>query len=126
MLVIREAQMKILSDGQVARFVDEWASHIREFLPDHFDALGEAGVRAVIRAGIAIGRSYGFVSEDCAASFIRLMFLFGEDFHQTQDWAAAILHKDRSAFPERALLEREKAAALAEAAVAHLGRLALR
>jgi hypothetical protein len=117
MLIIRDKQMKVFREEQQQRFVENLAQHFRECLPDHYQALGGDGVRKAIWLGIETARSFGIVTENGVLVFVRLMFLFGEDFHRTSGWAAAVLRN--SSTTEEGTIVRE----LANAASAHLKQL---
>ncbi len=117
MLIIRENQMKVFREEQQQRFVKNLAQHFRKCLPDHYQALGDDGVRGAIWLGIETARSFGIVTENGVLVFVRLMFLFGEDFHRTSGWAAAVLQNSSTAGEGTIVSE------LANAASAHLKQL---
>ena len=118
MLTIREAQLRAFSVHRTARFVDEMVQHIHASLPDHYAALRDDGTRAAVERVVVSAGHYGLTSEDCAACFIRLAFLFDEDFHKQQPWAVEALRvRDGDT-------EFDRTARLAEAAMAHLKQAA--
>ncbi len=67
--------------------------HLNKHFPKNCAALGEAGVREAIGAGIASAKKYGIVSERDVCKYINLMFAFGRDFDVDPKlpWAAQIL-----------------------------------
>jgi hypothetical protein len=73
MLTIRRHQSAMFVQMAVDRFVGEMVDHLREHLPQHFEALGEEGVREAVRYGIGRARSYRIESEAGARAFIQMI-----------------------------------------------------
>lgn len=118
MLKIRQAQLRAFSNYRLAVFVDELVAHLRQSLPDHCAALGPRGTHDLTAQSLETAQRYGLTSEECAACFVRLAFLFGENFHTTQPWASQAL-RDLPGDSEFA-----KTGRLAQAAMAHLKQAA--
>ena len=100
-LTIRAAQMAALSELTRQTFEDWMADHVRKFFPNQCDALGEAGVRAVIRDGRERATQHGFRTRADICKYIDLMIVLGRDFdtNGSSRWAARIVARsgDRSA-----------------------------
>lgn len=90
MLVIRDEQMDVLARVVFERRV---ADHVREFFPDRSADLGDDGVVAHVRAGIAKAESYGLSHPAHVGQMVDLMLLFGRDFDTDPrwPWAGSIL-----------------------------------
>ena len=97
MLTIRSSQLATFEDVATRRFVEATAAELQRILPRHCEALGSDGVRNTIRYGMKQAAGYGIVSERAAAGYIRLMFMFGEEFDRKHEWARRILQDARAA-----------------------------
>jgi hypothetical protein len=93
MLEIRPEQIKAFEETALRRFEDEMVRHLMELAPKHCEAVGEAGVRQVIRLGIKRGAGYGLTNRGPVRFYIDLMIMLGSDFDTDPQypWAAAIL-----------------------------------
>jgi hypothetical protein len=97
MITIRPAQMQAFRQAAFKQFEDEVAGHRVKFNPRHCKALGEEGVRRVIRLGFARAAEHGFTNRGPLQFYIDLMFMFGSDFDTDPQmaWAAEILVDSR-------------------------------
>jgi hypothetical protein len=82
---IRKEQMAVLDRAALKAFEDELVRHLRDFDPKHTAALGEDGLRQVIRSGMERAAKYGLTNRGPIRFYIELMFLFGSDF-DTDPW----------------------------------------
>ena len=101
-MLIRQPQLTAISAAQVKSFEDGLLAHLRESFPQHFEQLGESGSRSAIRYGIARAASYGIVTGQGVAKYVKLMFAFGRDFDRDPNyaWAAGALNDISSVDPE--------------------------
>jgi hypothetical protein len=79
-MVIRAEQLRHLEEVGARRFEDEMVAHLKIFAPPHCEAIGDDGVRQVIRVGIENCKPYGFSMQGPVRFFIELMFMFGSYF----------------------------------------------
>lgn len=93
MLVIQKKQMEVLGNHMRKQFENELVAHLNFYFPDKCNALGETGVRKMIRYGIARAKKYGIVIEYPVSRYINLMFTLGKNFDTDPalPWAARIL-----------------------------------
>jgi len=93
MLMIRKAQLDVFEHAARQRFEDDVVAHLRDFAPTHTKALGEEGVRQVIRLGMGRSANYGFTLRGPVQFYIELMFMLGSAFDSDPQlpWAAEAL-----------------------------------
>ncbi|MBW2247059.1 MAG: hypothetical protein JRF62_07625 [Deltaproteobacteria bacterium] len=93
MLIIREDQMEVLGNYMLNKFENALVTHLNLYFPEKCEAMGESGVREMIRHGIAQAKSYGIVIEYQVSRYINLMFMLGKDFDTDSalPWASEIL-----------------------------------
>ena len=93
MLIIRAAQMAVLTDDVVARFDESLAEHLEHFAPREAQALGREGLRSVVRLGRQRAAQCEFTDRESIRLYVELMFLFGSGFATDLQypWAAAAL-----------------------------------
>ena len=125
MLVIRQEQLDAMRAQRAARFEDRMVTHLRQVWPERWDALGETGARALIRAGIERARGYGMTAEHDVARYIDLMCAVRDDFDtdpRIPPWVAQLLTapglsgaRKMDALWERAKRELRRMAALSGA-----------
>ncbi len=98
---IRKEQMETLSDCMLRKFEDSMVAHVEKFFPEQYSALGEAGVREMVRYGIERAETYGIVSERDVCKYVDVMFMYGRDFDTDPklSWAAGILNDKRPQEP---------------------------
>jgi len=101
MLEIRPAQMKVFEEAALLRFEDEMVGHLRQLAPQHCNAVGEEGLRQVIRTGFKRAAGYSLTNRGPVRFYLDLMIMLGSDFDTDPQypWAAALL-KD-SAIPDQ-------------------------
>ena len=92
-MIVRKQQMESLGEDARKRFIDFMEGHLSEHFPDHCRALGPAGVRNAIEAGIERAGQHQMVSERDVCKFIDLQFAFGESFDSdgSHPWATEVL-----------------------------------
>lgn len=93
MLKIKKRQMDALRRYVIHRFEDMMCLHLLEYFPKKCAALGEQGVREVVRYGIDRAAAHGIEVYEDMCSYIDLMFCFGRDFDVDPrlPWAREIL-----------------------------------
>jgi hypothetical protein len=113
---VRREQMEALVGLAVEAFVDDMVVHLGECFPEPCDALGPAGLRELLRIGVARAEAHGFTGEREVSLYLGLMLAFGPDFDREEPWARAILE---DAEPEDAKARMER---LHDAGVEHEAR----
>ena len=91
MFKMRREQMDAFREEALREFEDWVAGHVERCLPERWAALGEGGVREVIRLGVERAAEYGIVAERDVCKFVDLMLVFGVDFDRERGWAREIL-----------------------------------
>lgn len=93
MLVIREAQISALQADMVARFDRSLVEQLHQFAPHDEQALGGAGLLAVVGLGRQRAGESGFTNRDSIRLYIELMILLGSGFATDPQypWAAQAL-----------------------------------
>ncbi len=93
MLLIRQAQLAVLSQLEVQKFEDWTLTHLQKFFPKQCSALGERQLREWIQHGIRRAAHYGFTAKRDVCKYIDLMIVFGRDFDtdKRSRWAGEIL-----------------------------------
>lgn len=93
MFQVRPAQMEVFEQAALRRFEDEMVVHLRQLAPQHCNAVGEEGLRQVIRTGFKRAASYGLTNRGPVRFYIDLMIMLGSDFDTDPQypWAAALL-----------------------------------
>jgi hypothetical protein len=116
MLTIRNEQSASMS---AQRFEHALSEHARATFPAHASALGESGLRDLLRGAVAAAKSLGFEAETEVAQYVDLVFAFGEGFERDPNlpWAARVLG-DRTLADPGVVMHR-----LQEEARIHLRRL---
>jgi hypothetical protein len=98
MLIIREAQLRVLSEYARGDLQARMLAHLRRFFPARCAALGERETEDLIAHGVERARRYNLDTEAEICKYLNLMFSFGRDFDTEQDWAARVLTgRDRGA-----------------------------
>lgn len=85
MLRIRAAQMHVLSEAAMARFVDALVQALMSEQAQRAQSLGADGVRDWVLHGVARAASYDITGDAAVGRYVRLMFVFGRDFDQHPD-----------------------------------------
>ncbi len=116
MLLIRDAQMRVLSLALFERWMQ---GHLRECFPDRCAQLETTDLCRFVHCGLEKARSYCFVDEADGCRFVDLMVVLGPDFDVNPQlpWASVILKNP--AFPDPST----RMEALFEAACEHLHRI---
>jgi hypothetical protein len=93
MLVIRKDQYDALRQARLASFEDEMVSHLSEFSPALFRAVGEPQMRLAIRSCTRRAAEQGFTFRGPVRLYLELMVMFGSDFDADPQypWAGEIL-----------------------------------
>ena len=79
MLTLRRDQIEALHGAGVSRFEARAVEHVRRCVPDEAAALGEDGVRALVRRAITRGREYALEDEYDFLRLLNLFLVFGPD-----------------------------------------------
>lgn len=104
-MIIRQEQIEALQSAVRSRFENEMASHLAQFSPPLFKAVGEDQMREVIRLGMVRAANYGFDNWGPVRLYLEMMLLFGSDFDTDPQytWSAEILtNRDVGSQMERA------------------------
>ncbi len=90
MLVIREEQMRLLSEVYVDRYVRELAAELRAEMPER---LASEDVEGLIRYGLERAATYGVKTEAAVARYVRFQIYLGRDFDcdPAHFWARPVL-----------------------------------
>ena len=93
MFTIRKEQLEIFDKAAVGEFEAEMVKHLKEFNPKHSAALGDPGIRQVVRLGLKEARKYGFTDRGPVRLYLECMFFFGSYFDRDPQlpWATDIL-----------------------------------
>ena len=92
-MIIRDEQVKTLSEVPSRAFEDEMVSHLARFSPPLFNAIKEPQLRLAIRTGIARAAECGITFRGPIRLYLELMLLFGSHFDTDPQypWATEIL-----------------------------------
>ncbi|EKU99380.1 hypothetical protein Lepto7375DRAFT_1407 [Leptolyngbya sp. PCC 7375] len=93
MLRIRQEQMEVFAQVGLRQFEQEAVEHIREIWQEEYSQLGEAGIRAFVKAGIERAQEHGFQMKYDVGRYLDLMLAFGDDFDRSF-WAESILSEE--------------------------------
>lgn|GEM_PF-1528278 len=93
MLQIRDAQLAVFVDQLAAKFTARLVDYLRGHHPAPAGALGDDGLAALVKEGLASARRHGFSSEYDCARWIEILLVHGAGFGTTAqtEWAAEIL-----------------------------------
>lgn len=96
MLIIRDEQMKALSEYMVEQFVDAALLHLRTTFPEQIKDVTDDGLRDTIYTGIDNAREYNITIEEDVLRYLELMTTYGADFDTNPEtsWAEEILNKE--------------------------------
>lgn len=115
MIRVQERQLSEVGHRLAAEHFEEaMIAHLRGFSPWQAEILGEAGMRAVIRLGVARAEAHRVTSADAVRFYLDLMLMFGSQFDTDPlvPWAGAIL-RDPGVADEAARMGRLHEALLA-------------
>jgi len=103
MLIIRKQQQAVLEKASRKQFEERMLVHLKNFFPEHYQALGEDNTRELITYGVERAATHDIFTERDVCKYIDLLISFGLEF-DTDDslpWAVEILNdtswKDASA-----------------------------
>ena len=93
MLQIRQNQMRLFAAGEVRKFEDWMAGHIRKFFPLAASNWNEGQLIELIRHGIRRSAKHGLRNRRAVCKYIDLMIVFGRDFDTDSNhpWASRAL-----------------------------------
>jgi hypothetical protein len=93
MLVIREAQLRTLSEARCEAFAARMVEHLRRVFPEWAEQHTFETLYAFVQQGMARARRYGFEVELDVARYLHVMRYLGESFDQSPEhpWAPALL-----------------------------------
>jgi hypothetical protein len=91
-MMIRDAQLRVLGQSTVGGFSAKLADHLRRFFPGRCDALGDA-LPGFIDHGLERARHHGLTSERDVCKYVGLMCVLGRDFDTApgMEWARELL-----------------------------------
>jgi hypothetical protein len=76
-LKIRAQQIEVFEEVNTPEFEDFMVEHLKTFSPLHSEALGEKGIRKLIRMGVERAKKHGFTRRGPAKFYIETMILLG-------------------------------------------------
>jgi hypothetical protein len=105
MLVIREAQLRMLSEARFKAFAARMVEHLRRVFPEWAERHTFETLHAFVQQGMARARRYGFEVELDVARYLHVMRHLGESFDQSPEhpWAPVLL---TSALPPSRKMDR--------------------
>lgn len=94
-MIIRDDQIEALSKNKREDFVERLMKHFAVVWPDKVKALG-GEYKQWIESGLAAADRHGLDTEQTAARFINLWFVWGKDFENDPKhaWAKEILEDE--------------------------------
>ena len=94
---IRKEQVEALEAAAARSFQDQMVEHLKDFAPRHAEAVGEQGLREVVRLGIERAGKYGLTNRGAVRLYIELMVTLGSDFDTDPQfpWAAEVLTDEK-------------------------------
>ncbi len=87
-MIVNDAQLAALEEIDPGAFEDYMAVHLVEFSPPHAQALGEPGLRALVREGVAKAARHGWTRRGPVKFHIELMLLLGFEFDADPQYPA--------------------------------------
>lgn len=101
--VSREQILAIGHARQLDEFEDEMVPHLRAFAPNDSEALGDVGVRRVVRLGIQRAAVHGITDVGLLRFHVELMFMFGSHFDTDPllPWVTEVLRDPTMPDPQR-------------------------
>lgn len=95
MFVVLKTQYSAFQRAAVDDFAERMVPHLVETFPDESDALGEAGIRALIRLGIERAARHQLLQEYDVCLYLHVMLALGERFDDDPaiSWARAALEE---------------------------------
>jgi hypothetical protein len=104
-LVLREAQVRVLQKVRIKTFEERLEDHCRRFFPRASNALGEQ-LPSAIRDAVKRANFYGFDSQRDVCKYLNLVFTFGRDFDKSTllPWLKPILNSSIPGPPKMAEL----------------------
>ena len=91
MLVIRDAQLRILAQSRLELFEDLLATHLQSRFPVVDIFKDPAQVHAFVVGGMQLAKTFGIVNQFDVRRFLEFRAEYGVDFHNLP-WASRILH----------------------------------
>jgi hypothetical protein len=99
MFKVRREQMDAYREAAIRDFEDQVVEHLVRCLPEQAEAMGDRGLRDLVRLGIERAAAFGIVAQRDVCKFIDLMLVFGADFDRRCAWASEILAAPEPADP---------------------------
>jgi hypothetical protein len=92
-LQIRQGQQQAFEQAARKKFEDEMVVHLRQLAPQHCNAVGEAGLRQLVRTGMERAAKNGLTNRGPVRFYLDLMIMLGSDFDTDPQypWTAALL-----------------------------------
>lgn len=112
-LRIRHEQYQALDKAGSEEFEARIIKFVKNAFPGRCRALGEQGIRELVRYGTKAATSYGFTRENDQCQFVELIFLLGSKFDQDPNlpWVRTILNDSRQRDPSIKMTHLRQAAA---------------
>jgi len=109
MLILRDAQITVLTKAMIARFDYDACEHVQRFFPERCAVLGKQATMEWVRGGLNRARGYGFESQYDLLRYLNLLFHFGEGFELSpaHEWGLPFLEGERPARVRMDLLMEE-------------------
>jgi hypothetical protein len=115
MFRMRSEQKQAFRADALHDFEERVVLHVGRCFAERRAALGDDGLRALIRLGIERAGGHGIVAERDVCKFVDLMLVFGADFDRRCPWARESLDGGTSPEPPSARLRRLYRRAMEEA-----------
>ena len=90
-MIIRAAQMQVLSAACRINFEKAMVRHVTETWPEIAGGLGRQRVQTIVHDGIERAQAYGITGERSANRFIDILFRLSPTFDTSLGWASRIL-----------------------------------
>jgi hypothetical protein len=102
-VVVRGAQLEALADPTARAYEDGMVAWIADAFPAHFERRDEEGVRALVRRGLGVARTYRLTRNADVTGLLSLMLLLGEDFETREKyrWIGDLLRSDTVASTDK-------------------------
>jgi len=112
-LLLRETQVRALTEATQATFRYNAAEHLRRSFPAQCAELGEAELAETVRSGMEQARAWGFESAHDVCRYLNLLVALGPAFDEAP-WARECLEADADTMPATFRMDRLYARAIEE------------
>jgi hypothetical protein len=92
---IRKEQMEAFAEASRKDFENRMVAHLGEEFPAEAKAMGEPGLRELIRQGIQRAQGHRILQEEDVRRYLHLLMVFGKEFERDPafSWAEALLSR---------------------------------